>query len=182
MSSIDEGDILAPIPRWLPPAVATAAVGGAIGAAVWVAGHVHPDHTLRQVAVFAHLACLVLGFGAVLAVDWVAMLWLVRRRTLSDVLLTARNAHVPAWLGYAGLILSGILLEPDLTNPITKVKIALVVVIGWNGVGVAIVHRQLSRLTTNVMLSRRLLTCACSGAVSQVGWWGAMLLGFLNGR
>lgn len=177
-----EGEILAPVPHWLAPALATASVGGAIAAAVWTSGHLHPDPTLHQVAVFAHLSSLVLGFGAVLAVDWVALLWLLHRRSLAEVLLTAGNAHVPAWLGYAGLTLSGMLLEPDLANPLTRLKLVLVVVIGCNGVGAALVHRQLSQLTVDVMPRRRLLACAGAGAVSQVGWWGAMLLGFLNGR
>ena len=180
MSIIDAGEVIAPVPRWLPPAVATMAVAGAVGAAVWTAGHVHPDPTLHEVAVFAHLACLVLGFGAVLAVDWVALLWLAQRRGLSDVLRAAGNAHVPAWLGYSGLVLSGMLLEPDLSNPLTAVKIACVVAVGWNGVLVAVVHRRLAELTSGPIPGRRLLTCACSAAVSQVGWWGAMLIGFVN--
>lgn len=182
MSSLEDSEVLAPVPHWLAPAVATASVGVAVGAAVWMAEHVHPDHTLHQVAVFAHLASLVIGFGAVLAVDWVALLWLAQRRTLSAVLLAAGNAHVPAWLGYAGLMVSGMLLEPDLSNPLTKAKIALVVVIGWNGVAAALFHRRLSRMTTQVMPPRQLLVCACSAAISQAGWWGAMFLGFLNGR
>ena len=181
-SSTNDGEILAPVPDWLAPAVATASVAAAIAAVMWMAEHVHPDRTLHQVALFVHLASLVVGFGAVLAVDWVALLWILHRRTLSDVLLTAGNAHVPAWLGYSGLILSGLLLEPELSNPLTQAKIALVVVIGWNGVVVSLIHRHLSRLTSSVMPRRRLLACACSGTVSQVGWWGAMLLGFLNGR
>lgn len=187
MSGLPGEDVLAPVPAWLAPALTTAGVGAGVAAVIWVAGHVHPDHTLHQVALFAHLAALVVGFGAVLAVDWVAVLWVLRRRTLGDVLVAAGNAHAPAWIGYAGLTLSGMLLGPDLADPLTQVKLALVVLIGWNGVAAALIQRWLSGVTAAASPSaaftqRRLLACACSGVVSQLGWWGAMLLGFLNGR
>lgn len=182
VTSVDTGGTVAPVPAWAPPLAATVALGGAVAAAVWTAGHLHPDGTLRGVAVFAHLASLVLGFGSVLAVDWVALLWLGQRRTLADVLRTATNAHGPIWAGYAGLVLSGVLLEPDLANPFTQVKLALVVLIGWNGVLAAVVHRQLSRRVGSDVPGRQLLTSVGAATVSQVGWWGAMLIGFVNGR
>lgn len=182
MTGVEADGAVAPVPSWAPPLAATLAVGGAVGAAVWTAGHVHPDGTLHDVAVFVHLASLVLGFGSVLAVDWVAALWVMHRRSLSDVLRTASNAHGPIWMGYAGLVLSGVLLEPDLGNPSTQVKIALVVLIGWNGVLATLVHRQLSMSAGTVVPGRQLLTSVGAATVSQLGWWGAMLLGFLNGR
>ncbi len=77
------------------------------------------------------------------------------------------------------------LLEPDLSDPLTQAKVALVVLIGWNGVAAALVQRWLSRVAAvrpGEITQRRLLACACSGVVSQLGWWGAMLIGFLNGR
>lgn len=181
MSAHSGEDVLAPVPTWLAPALTTAGVAAGVAGVTWVAGHVHPDHTLHQVALFAHLAGLTVGFGAVLAVDWVALLWLLGRRRLADVLAAAGNAHAPAWIGYAGLTLSGMLLQPDLANPLTQLKIALVVLIGWNGVAAALIQRWLAG-TRGTMSQRRLLACACSGVVSQLGWWGAMLLGFLNAR
>lgn len=185
MGGLDGEDVLAPVPGWLVPVLTTAGIAAGVGAVSWAAGHVHPDPTLHQVALFAHLASLTVGFGAVLAVDWVALLWLLQRRRLADVLAAAGNAHAPAWVGYAGLTFSGMLLQPDLANPLTQVKIALVVVIGWNGVVAALIQRWLEGVRAGAsrgMSQRRLLACACSGAVSQLGWWGAMLLGFVNGR
>jgi hypothetical protein len=179
----DGENVWAPVGTWFAPALTTAGVAAGVAVVSWVAGHVHPDRTLHEAALFAHLASLTIGFGAVLAVDWVALLWLLQRRTLADVLGAAGNAHAPAWIGYAGLTLSGMLLQPDLTNPLTQLKLALVVVIGWNGVVAALTQRWLARIASGGVLSqRRLLACACSGVVSQLGWWGAMLLGFVNGR
>ena len=68
------------------------------------------------------------------------------------------------------------LLQPDLTQPLTLVKLALVVLIGWNGVAAAVIQRWLSRVSAGAggLSQRRLVACACSGLVSQLGWWGAM--------
>ena len=105
-----------------------------------------PAPGLQRGALFVHLASLVFGFGAVLAVDWVALLWVLRRRPLGDVLRTSRNTHLPAWLGYAGLLASGALLEPDLSSWATRVKLALVVLIGWNGLVATVMPEPLDRV------------------------------------
>lgn len=176
------GAIRAPeLPVWVRVAAATVAMGTGLAAAMWAASHVHPDPVLHDAALFLHLACLVLGFGSVLAVDWVACLWLAQRRTLADVVRTAGNTHLPIWVGYAGLVASGMLLEPDLSSRVTMVKLGLVLVIGWNGLLAGVLRGRLSRLREQP--SHDLLTAAAAvGAVSQLGWWGAMLIGFLNAR
>lgn len=154
-------------------------IAAAIGIAVVAAGRFHPGHIVHEGACFAHLAFLVVGFGAVLTVDWIALLWVLGRRDLLDVLRAAENVHVPIWVGYAGLVATGILLEPDLSSPLTQFKIALVLLIGWNGVGAMVLRRALS---TGSGIRGYLLISGFSAAASQLGWWGAMLIGFLNGR
>ena len=131
-----------------------------------------------------HLASLVFGFGAVLAVDWVALLWVLRRRPLGDVLRTSRNTHLPAWLGYAGLLASGALLEPDLSSWATRVKLALVVLIGWNGLVATVMQEPLDRVAGRPRRPDRRLLLACGALtlLSQLGWWGAMAIGFVNTR
>lgn len=181
-SSVTAGGVRAPeLPVWTRVAVASLAMGAVLAAVMWAATHVHPDPVLHDAALFAHLACLVLGFGSVLAVDWVACLWLAQRRMLVDVVRTAGNAHLPIWVGYAGLVASGMLLEPDLTSPTTGLKLALVLLIGWNGLLAEVLHGRLSHLREEP--GQRLLTAAAAvGGLSQLGWWGAMLIGFLNAR
>lgn len=127
------------------------------------------------------MASLVLGFGAVLAVDWVALLWVLRQRALPDILRTADNAHLPIWIGYAGLVATGMLLEPDLTGAATRVKLVLVLLIRWNGIVAMTLQTPLAAARTS--RSRALLiSSGSSAAVSQACWWGAMVVGFLNGR
>jgi hypothetical protein len=143
--------------------------------------HYHPGKA-NVVALFLHLVSLVVGFGAVLAVDWVALLWAVRRRHFSDVLRAADNVHVPVWVGYAGLLVTGTLLNPDLGSRLTSLKIALVLVVGWNGALAMALHRGLVAAPSGEVPRRLIVWAGLSATVSQVGWWGATVIGFLNAR
>lgn len=165
-------------PGWAPLAATGAGIVVAGALCLWTAVHVHPDPVLHDAALFVHLASLVLGFGAVLTVDWLALLWVLRRRRLTDVLTTASNVHVPIWAGYAGLVLSGVMLEPALESGVTQVKLGLVLLIGWNGLVAMWLHHLLQDDVRRVVI----MVSVVSATVSQAGWWGAMLIGFANGR
>jgi hypothetical protein len=161
-------------------ALALAAPTG-VTAAVTIAYHVEVPAAVHEVALFGHLAALVVGFGAVLAVDWIGLQWLCRRARLVDVLATASRLTVPIWLGLSGLIATGALLSPDPTSPRTLTKLLLV---GFAGINGAYVHRLNPRLTRAgdappmALLSRGV----ASTTVSQLCWWGATVIGFLNAR
>lgn len=167
-----------PRPSWAPYVLAAVLIAGTGASVLWVSGHVHPDHALHDVALFVHLACLVVGFGAVLTVDWIALGWVAGQRDFADVLRSASNVNFPIWCGYAGLVLSGVLLQPQLSSQLTQAKLALVLVIGWNGLLAGWLHGRLNARPSRVLL----LVAAMSATVSQVAWWGAMVIGFLNGR
>lgn len=155
--------------------VVTAGVSGA----VWWSTTLSPSALTHDLALFCHLACLVVGFGAVLAVDWVGLLWTLRRRSLTQVLEVAGHLHVPIWGGYAGLVVSGAFLEPDLGSPLTLLKLAMVVVVGWNGVLAA---RLLERLNQGDGVVTRGTRALAGGSVvvSQAGWWVATAIGYAN--
>lgn len=149
-------------------------------AAVWAAAHIRADPDLRTAALFAHLASLVLGLGAVLVVDIVGLLWLIGRRTLIDVTRIIDVAQPAIWAGLAGLVLSGVLLQPDLTSSLVQVKLLLVLLVGLNGLHAHHLRHRIHELASprppRAMLARSLL----SGLVSQSGWWTATLIGFVN--
>lgn len=173
------GSAYAPsVPRWALRVALGAAMGvGGLGL-LWVARHVHPDPVLHEVALFCHLACLVVGFGAVLAVDWQAALWLLGRRELTDVLGTATHVHVPIWGGYLGLVVSGTLLAPDVGATATQVKLGLVLALGWNGLLAGWFQERLEQHAVRPLV----LASAGCAAFSQLGWWSATAIGFLNAR
>lgn len=79
---------------------------------------------------------------------------------------------------------SGLWLEPDTSRPLTRLKLLFVLVIGLNGI---VARRMLSGwrwlapgTTASTAPSRDLRGMLLSAAVSQVAWWGALLIGFYN--
>ncbi|MCG6496783.1 hypothetical protein [Kitasatospora sp. A2-31] len=159
---------------------AVAAVLVVWAASAWTAAHLHADPALHTVALFLHLAALVVGFGAVLAIDYYGLLWMLGRRTLRQVVGFTAPLHVPVWGGLTGLVLSGVLLEPQLSSGLTRVKLGLVLLIALNGVYASTLHRRLEGYEGIRPPARLLARGAVSATVSQAGWWGAVLIGFYN--
>jgi hypothetical protein len=140
-----------------------------------------PAH-LHQVVLLGHLAALALGLGAVLAIDWHGLLWLLRRIELPELLTVTARLTSPVWIGLTGLVATGSLLAPDVDSPLTRLKLVLVILVTVNGLHAGAVHGALLQAsTTSQPLPRRLLARGLVvGAVSQLGWWGATVIGFLN--
>ncbi|MFC8511294.1 hypothetical protein ACFU3J_22165 [Streptomyces sp. NPDC057411] len=169
-------------PGWLLAAVGVLAAGF-LAASCWTAGHVHADVTLQTAARFLHVASLVVGLGSVLAVDWFAALWLTGRRPLAGVLDTACALQTPIWAGLGGLTVTGLFLRPDLGSPLTLVKLGLVLAVTLNGLYAHRLGQLLERFRGSGEVPRRLFVrSAAAAAVSQAGWWGATLIGFLNSQ
>ena len=147
------------------------------GAVVWAVPHLRADPALHTVARFAHLAALLVGFGAVLTIDWLGLRWLLGYRPLADVLRLAQATAVPIWAGLAGLTVSGLLLHPDLASWPTRIKLGIVLVVGLNGL---CAHHVTSRLGDTPAPRSVLIRAATCAAISQAGWWSATIIGFLN--
>ncbi|MBC2901606.1 hypothetical protein [Streptomyces cupreus] len=149
---------------------------------VWAALHVEAGPAVRTVALFVHLGALVIGLGSVLTIDYYGALWLLGRRSLRQALEFADPLHVPVWAGLAGLVLSGIALDPDPQAPLTRVKLVLVLLVALNGVHAQALHRTLVGQGGALPLRRLLVRGVISAVLSQLGWWGAVTIGFLNSR
>ena len=135
----------------------------------------------RGLLLFAHLGFLILGLGAVLTVDYTAARGLLLRRSVLEAVRLAGRLDVPIWLGYAGLVGTGILLAPDWTDPVTQVKLALVLAAGLNGGYVLHLRRQLIRCPGDPP-TWLVIRGALSATISQSAWWGSVLIGFLHAR
>lgn len=170
-----------PLPWWVMVLLGLGATA-VLGVAVWSSAHLRVDPELRTAALFVHLAALVVGFGAVIAVDWFALLWLLGRRSLNDLMSVASAAHLPIWLGLAGLVLTGALCRPDLALPLTWIKLGLVLLVMLNGLYAYAVGERLVRVVPGTVPPGLLRNAAMIAAVSQFGWWGAVLIGFVNAQ
>lgn len=173
---------LGPLDSWWLLGATTLATLGALGTAVWVATHVHPDPVLHTAGLFVHLAGLTLGFGGVLIADYLTALWLLGRSTLAEAMTGVNRMHLPIWLGLAILVVSGCVLEPNLSSPLTQVKMAATAILTVNGLQTTILGRRLSNHSVAPLSAPLLLWGAASGAISQLCWWTAVAIGFWNAQ
>lgn len=139
---------------------------------------VHISRSWHEIVLFGHLASLVVGLGAVLAVDFHALQWLLRRRSLRSVLTVAGDLTPLVWVGFVGLLATGALLTPDLSNPLTITKLTLVLLVGLNGAYAGHIHVRLTAAGEHN--SRLIVPAVISATISQVAWWSAALLGFIS--
>ena len=168
--------------RRVPSAlVAVALVAGWITMMLAVP-HLPAATGVRPFALFVHLAALVLGMGAVLSLDWFGLMWMLGRQDLLSLVRVAQVAHTPIWLGLAGLSLSGVLLAPDTSAPLTVLKLVAVLVVALNGLSAAQVQQRLLACEGRTPPRRLLLTAVLVATVSQAGWWTATVVGFLNAQ
>jgi hypothetical protein len=172
-----------PVPR---RATDFAVVAGAWALAV-IAAAVFPlrDPQIARAALFIHLVSMAVGFGAVVMIDVYGLLWLFGSRALAEVVDLAAAAHGVIAFGVGGLLASGIALRPDLTSPLARFKLVLVLVLMLNSVAAQRLLRHLkTALPRDVRGAsipwaafQRLLFAAL---VSQSTWWGAIAIGFLT--
>jgi hypothetical protein len=154
-----------------------------LGAWLWallVASHLHVSPTLHRVSLFIHLAALVVGFGSVLVADLFGFLWITGRRPLRDVVSVIDVLHIPIWVGLELLVVSGMLLQPDLSVRRVQIKMVLVLIAAINGLWATGLSKRLHTLEGERpprRLFTQMMTAAC---VSQCAWWGATLVGFLS--
>lgn len=135
------------------------------------------------IALFIHLASLILGFGAVLTVDTFGLLMILNKIPLSLLKKTANVTQRLIWAGWAGMVISGVNLIwlKGYVDSLTKIKLFFVLMIGINGVFLHLIKKALNGFESkkdvpNVWRFR----AALSTAVSQTGWWGAILIGFVH--
>jgi hypothetical protein len=154
--------------------------------AVFGSTRIHVDRYVHHLAVVLHLLSLTFGFGSVLAVDLCGLAGLRRRRdfALADAVRTAAVVDLLIWVGYLGLILSGLLLRPDLNSPLMWVKLGAALVAGLNGVNARRVMAAMSVLPRSARLADLPRPFACravaAALVSQAAWWTAILIGFFG--
>ena len=151
---------------------------------VWVSTMLSPPDWVRMPALFLHLASLVVGLGAVLMIEWHGLLWATGWSTAREVRQADRTLILPVWVGLAGLLATGALLQPHLDQPLTVVKLVAVLVLSLNGVALTRWTSDLARMPAKAKfrsLPRAARTgYVASGVVSQMAWWTAVLIGMIN--
>ena len=156
-----------------------AATTGLLVAAIWLSNQVQPSPMWHDIALFAHLASLMLGFGAVLVADYFFVLWRLGRVTFAEAVRSTSRLHLLVWAGLTVLVASGTLLQPNLQSPVTLVKLGLVLGLSLNGVHIAVVGQRMAAINGTPPV-RLLIRGGLATVVSQICWWGAIVIGFVN--
>jgi hypothetical protein len=148
-------------------------------AAVVASSRISAPPFVQSIALFGHLVSLVVGLGSVLGVDYCGLLWFLGRLPLEAMLRHAHRMSPLIWLGLSGLVLTGSLMQPQLSAPLTLIKMLCVLAVGVVGVLALSTKRTMVRAmpTVSPSLLHRGLVLA---AMSQALWWSAVLIGFWN--
>ncbi|WP_346619079.1 hypothetical protein [Blastococcus montanus] len=135
------------------------------------------------VLLFLHLGGLVLGFGAVLVTDLYGLLWIRDRVRFPQVVRVSSVTEKFIWAGWGVMVATGIpllLLKGEVDN-LMAVKIFFVALIGLNGLLLRALHDKVRGYEQGRDVPAAVLfRLSFSLLVSQIAWWGALLIGFLH--
>lgn len=139
------------------------------------------------VALFAHIVSFAVAFGAVVVVDAVGFLWLLGRQKfgLGRVVRVADITQPLIWLGFTGLVVSGIYMQLEIgaVDAASMIKFGLVLALALNGLVLHQLKKAFSQLPEHTSFrfdSPYVPAMFIASAISQVGWWGAALIGFVH--
>lgn len=180
----------------VPPPAGTGAGGrrrlaarAALGASAWAgsvaaAAVVEASPEVHGAALAAHILALVVAFGTILVVDWLGLLWLLGRATVHEPGRVGAVARPLIWGGLGLLLASGVFLRPDLSSPVTAVKLVCVLALILNGLLIETTMEEFTALPGSTRFSglagrlrARLLVLL---SVSQASWWTCVLIGLAN--
>ncbi len=143
------------------------------------------DTTLFFVILFGHLASLILAFGSVLVIDVFGLLWIIKKKTLPEVFRVAAVTQALIWIGWFGLLATGVplLVMKGLVDHLTWLKIFLVGLAGLNGLFLDRIKKEGEKVPAMARPPARLIFRIALGSVlSQLSWWGATIIGFYHGN
>ncbi len=135
------------------------------------------------ILLFIHLSGLVLGFGSVLVTDLYGLLWIRDRVRFPQVVRVSNVTEKFIWAGWGVMIAAGIpllVLKGEIDNLLT-VKLFFVALIGINGTLLHVLQKKVRGYEEGDDVPTLVLfRLTLSLFVSQLGWWGAVLIGFLH--
>jgi hypothetical protein len=135
------------------------------------------------IALFVHLVCLIMGFGAVMVIDTCGLLWILKKTKLEFVNRVADVTQRLIWTGWFGLVLSGtvLLTIKGFIDNLTAVKLFFVAMLGVNGIFLHLMKKNLEGLKVGQKMPALVkFRMGITSTISQLGWWGAIVIGFLH--
>lgn len=135
------------------------------------------------ILLFFHLSFLILAFGSVLVTDLYGILWIFDRLRFKRIVRLSGVTEKFIMTGWIGMVVTGIpmiIMKGEVDN-LMMIKIALVALVGLNGYPLHLLQKKMKEFKEDsVVPAIHIFRLSLSLTVSQVGWWGAILIGFLH--
>lgn len=139
----------------------------------------------QSILLFGHIVFAIVGFGAVIVIDTFGMFWLLKWKGVTIPLINkvARITQLLIWTGWFGLVATGIplvILKGGVSN-LAKIKIFFVFMLGLNGIFLHLIKGSTEKLGENDAVPAIVkFRIGLASTISQLGWWGALIIGFSN--
>lgn len=137
--------------------------------------------SIFYIFIFLHLVFLIIGFGSVIVIDTFGLLWTLKKVPLKKVNEVASVTQRLIWIGWGGLVLSGlglIFMKGSVDNLMT-IKLFFVAMLGVNGIFLHRIKKSLESLEEPEHLPPLyFFRISLASTLSQIGWWGALIIGF----
>jgi hypothetical protein len=141
------------------------------------------DTPLFFVFLFIHVISIIIGFGSVITIDTFGLLWILKKVKLSLINSVANVSQRLIWLGWSGLVISGvglITLKGYIDN-LTWIKLFFVALLGLNGIFLHFIKGTTEHLTDDQeMPIHTRFRITLGSTISQLGWWSAVTIGFVH--
>jgi hypothetical protein len=143
-----------------------------------------PLHTpLFYIFLFIHIISFIIAIGSVITVDTFGLLWILKKVKLSLVNQVANVSVKLIWIGWFGLVCSGIVLITlkGFIDNLTWIKLFFVALVAVNGLFLAMIKKSVEKLgDVETLPSREQFRMTVASTISQIGWWGAFTIGFVH--
>lgn len=135
------------------------------------------------ILLFFHLSFLILAFGSVLVTDLYGLLWMFDRVRFNQIVKVSGVTEKFIMTGWLGMVATGIpmiIMKGEIDN-LMAIKIALVVLVGLNGYPLHILQKKVREYKEDsVVPAIHIFRLSLALTISQIGWWGAILIGFMH--
>ncbi|MEX0904916.1 MAG: hypothetical protein WD604_12095 [Balneolaceae bacterium] len=135
------------------------------------------------ILLFFHLSFLILAFGSVMVTDLYGLLWMLDRVRFNQIVDVSSVTEKFIWIGWIGMVAVGIpmiIMKGEVDNLMT-IKLALVGLVGLNGYPLHLLQKKLEEFKDkDTVPGIFIFRLGLSISLSQIGWWGAVLIGFLH--
>ncbi len=138
---------------------------------------------VNPIWIIIHLAGLCAAYGSVVIVDVIGLLWLGKQMGRERMLAITTWAQPVVWAGLIAMMVSGARLGPDLSRPLTRVKMVLIILLAINGLNLDALRKRTKELSGQSFWgapSSYKVWSIFSIVLSQVLWISIVVVAALN--